>query len=281
MITNEKISNVYTGFVVLLPLISVYASGISGFSLGDIILLFFFVLWLCVLPHRDGRLLIDKRVAVIVPLVLIIPFISVISILLQTEVALRNIIIRIVRRLFYYICVILLSPHWFNYSKATKLIVGVGKVGTIFLALQYIFYYVFGTVVVGFMPFLPLYHELYASIDYNTLYSGMFRPTSFLLEPAHFARYMLLPLCVSLFINKRPGRNNIIWAVLFTIAIIATTSGIGIIAVQGQAALRLQVDHRAIIPMPMMLWRTATSTLVRPYILRAPPRPPTVPARAW
>lgn len=231
MKTNNGMSKLYTGCVVLLPLFSVYASGIPGFTLGDILLFFFFALWVIAVVQDNGRVLIDKRVTVLVPLVLTIPIASVISISLQDQVAWGDIIVRIVRRVFYYACVILLTSKWFDYSRAEKLIVGVGKAGTVYLALQYVTYYVFGKVLVGYIPFLPVYHENYASLDYGTLYSNMFRPTSILLEPAHFSRYMLIPLCIVLFLDKRTTKNNIKWAVLFTIAIIATTSGIGIISV--------------------------------------------------
>ena len=40
-INNTK--KIYTAFIAALPLFSVYASGISGFTLGDILLFLFFV----------------------------------------------------------------------------------------------------------------------------------------------------------------------------------------------------------------------------------------------
>lgn len=60
--------------------------------------------------------------------------------------------------------------------------------------------------------------------------TGIFRPTSFFSEPARFSQYVLPALCIILF-DKKYKRKQIIFGLLISFAIIATTSSLGIILI--------------------------------------------------
>lgn len=224
---NSHISIVYTVFVASLPLISVYASGIEGFSLGDLLLIFFFFVRLFDAINTK-TLMINERTLVLLPLIIAIPSISMISVLRQSNVDVYPIIIRIVRRLFYYLSVVIVSGNWFVEHWCEKTMLALGKVGAVYLFLQYLAYYRFHVVLHGYLPFLKVYHEYYSQIDYQQLYATMFRPTSFLLEPAHMSRYLIISLSVALF--GRVEKNRWFWAIVISIAIFASTSGIGLMS---------------------------------------------------
>lgn len=218
----------YTTFIVLLPLFSVYASGIPGFTLGDI-LLFAFFLYRILVGIKNGRIMISSKMGPIILLTIAIPVLSIISMLGPGQVDAYSITIRIIRRVFYYLSVVLVSSEWFDAGRGKKAIITVGKVGTIYLFIQYIAYYWGHIILRGYLPFLPVYHESYTQLDYQTLYQNMFRPTSFLLEPAHFARYLCIPLVIVLFDGSH--ERKWIWSFLMSGAIIASTSGTGTICV--------------------------------------------------
>lgn len=224
----KGIKKVYTIFIVLLPLLSVYASGLPGFTMGDIILFIFFSyrLWNGI---RNRNLSMSTKMLPIMFLVVVIPVITIISLFVQTQIDSYSIIIRIVRRCFYYVCVVIASGEWFDANYAKKAIIVVGKIGAIYLFLQYIAFYGGNIVLHGYLPFLPVYHDSYTQLDYQHLYSNMFRPTSFLLEPAHFARYVSIPL-VFLIYDKQQ-RDKWIWSFVLSAAIVASTSGTGTICV--------------------------------------------------
>lgn len=224
----EKISKAYTLFIVLLPFFSVYASGLPGFTVGDIILLLFFI-YRIVTGIKEGHLSISFKMWPIMLLVIMIPIITIISMLGQTQTDSYSVIIRIVRRLFYYLCVVLISGEWFDADYAKKAIITAGKIGAIYLFTQYIAYYGGRIVLHGYLPFLPVYHESYSQLDYQSLYRNMFRPTSFLLEPAHFARYA----CISLvfLVHDRQQENSWAWSFILSAAIVASTSGTGTLCV--------------------------------------------------
>lgn len=223
---------IYTIFVVLLPLISVYASGVPGFTLGDMILVLFLMLYFMDMLYGNRKIIVSKSSKDILPLIVVIPLVSIVSIMIQGFMGLNvdivSITIRIIRREFYYLSVLLLSSKWFDFDYGKRAIILVGKLGSVFLAIQYTAYYIFHVVIRGFVTFLPVYHENYQTINYSELYKNMFRPTSFLLEPAHFSRYMLIPLVLCLF-NARDFKRGYFWSIIFSLSIVATTSGIGVI----------------------------------------------------
>lgn len=223
----KRIKKVYTLFITALPIISVYASGIPGFTLGDVLLVLFFVFRI-IEGFLSGKIRIRKRTAPIIPLIIAIPVITLFSVLFQQNVDSYSIIIRIIRRVFYYLSVVIVSGEWFDFEYGKKCIVTLGIAGTIYLFIQYVAYYAAHIVLRGFLPFLPVYHENYSQIDYQQIYQRMFRPTSFLLEPAHISRYLTLPLSMLLFADN--SKRRWFWAFAITSAVLATTSGIGIMA---------------------------------------------------
>ena len=221
---NSK--NIYTFFIALLPLFSVYASGIPGFTLGDIVLLCFFIHSI-VISLKTNSIEINKNAFSLVALIVVIIFLSMVSILFQNTLDIYDIFIRVTRRTFYYLSVIIISSRFFNIRIGENIIINVGKIGAIFLALQYLSFYAGHFVLHGYLTALPLYHENYSLIDYESLYQNMFRPTSFLLEPAHISRYLCIPL-VFLIFNENM-KSSFVWGVIITIAIVASTSGTGLI----------------------------------------------------
>lgn len=225
---NNRVTSIYTLFVITLPIISVYASGITGFTIGDILLVAFFAYrFLSGINH--GSLRISRRTSAIIPLIITIPILSLISAIDQYNLDIYNITVRIIRRLFYYLSVVIISDAWFDYEKGEKSLIVLGKIGAIYLFIQYTAYYVAHIVLPGFLPFFKIYHEYYSAIDYQSLFQNYFRPTSFLLEPAHISRFLVVPLAIVLFGDGT--HNKWLWSFIISGAIIASTSGIGLILV--------------------------------------------------
>ena len=218
----------YTIFIAALPIVSVYASGIPGLTAGDLLLFVFFMARL-VNAVKTNSLKISGRSLPILLLIIGIPLITAISLLGQQNIDTYDIFIRVVRRVFYYLAVVVVSNEWFNGELGEQSIVFLGKVGSIYMFIQYIAYYGASIILHGFLPFLKVYHEAYMLHDYEQIYLRMFRPTSFLLEPAHISRFLIIPLAILLFNSKFKYRW--IWAFVISAAILASTSGIGIISV--------------------------------------------------
>lgn len=216
----------FTLAIVLLPLISIYASGIRGFSLGDVLLIVLLIVSVFTKKDILSAKSREKNFYLFM-FVLSIFFITLVSIGIHTDVDLYDVLIRIIRRTFYYLFIVFVSTHFFDYSLGQSYICSIGKYSAVFLVFQYIFYFLFGFILLGFIPFIPIYHEIYSELDYQNLYENMFRPSSFFLEPAHFARFLIIPLIFFVFEYK--SKWDIVWGVILSIVILLSTSGIGVL----------------------------------------------------
>ncbi|NLM20112.1 MAG: hypothetical protein GX217_08895 [Clostridiaceae bacterium] len=114
---------------------------------------------------KDISLIISFKIYPMALLIVVISVLSMVSTLGQSKVDTYSIIIRIIRRVLYYLFVVLISGEWFDADNDNKLIVNVGKIGMVYLFVQYIAYYSAGIVLHSYIPFLPAYHENYALND--------------------------------------------------------------------------------------------------------------------
>ena len=224
--------NLFTLVVIILPILSIYASGIPGFSFGDVCLASVSFLLIVNYARKKGiNIKKNNPIKSLWILIFSIIFITMIDMIIVDEVNVVDILIRIIRRVFYYGVAVLFSSTYFQYDSGGKLIVKIGVFSSLYLMLQYILYYSLGYVLKGFIPFFPIYHENYASIDYSNIFKVMYRPTSILLEPAHASRYICIPLIISLFDEKINFKRRNLISILMSVAIVMTTSGSGIICV--------------------------------------------------
>lgn len=224
--------NLITLLIVILPIISIYASGIPGFSFGDVCLAV--VTFLLIITNvKKGYIDIKKNnpIRSLWILIFSIIIITMIDIIIVNDLNITDVLIRVIRRVFYYSIAILFSSRYFQYDKGAKLIVKVGIFASLYLFLQYLLYYSIGYILNGFIPIFPIYHENYSSIDYSTIYAMMYRPTSILLEPAHAARYICVPLIISLFDERIDIKKRNLISIMLSVAIVMTTSGSGIMCV--------------------------------------------------
>ena len=209
----------FTLFLAFVPLITIYASPIPGITLGELALVFF---WAVFIIERGLKVSVDSctdKMLLFTGYIIIFFFAT--SIVYGFY---PNALIRMVRFSFYYITGCFLVIKWVDYDLLTRWVVRIGKIATCFILLQYISYHAFGQILDGKLPFLPLYYNEYSTMDYEAIYTKMFRPTSFFLEPAHYAQFTLLALVLVLWKEK-----NIWWALFLSAGLLYSTSAQGII----------------------------------------------------
>lgn len=210
-----------------MPILASYYSGIPGFTLSDVFLIIFFLLSLL---KKDKKNFNFNNLS-LGALCLIYILFTLITLLSQKNNSqIMDILIRTIRFSFYTIIIIFTSYKLFNIKYAFKYIKNISILGTCYIIIQYISYYVFHKVLKGFVSFLPLYTSSYQNFNYEYFYKSLyFRPTSFFLEPAHFSRYALIAVILILFLNKENGKIK--HAIFITAGIISSTSGQGIFLV--------------------------------------------------
>lgn len=217
---------VYTVLIALLPILSIYASGVPGINLGELFLVAFFVYSLVFV--KKGSFNSYTHVTILIFFGGYVIFSTLISMFFDSS-QINDVMVRTIRFCFYIFVIFYLSRKFFSLNYAIKIIKYVSIAGTFYIIIQNISYHFFGIILKGFLPFVPVYTSLYETYDYAALYEMIFyRPTSFFLEPAHYAQYVLIGLLVFLF-KEEFNLKNIISSVFITSGILLSTSGQGLI----------------------------------------------------
>ena len=224
-IRPEWLDKVFAVFLGLYPFLCIYKL-VNGLTIGDAILILFFLRYIGRSFGRDGR-----TISVIV----FIAFVSlsfVKCIYCNPEIIndeLASMTIRWVRVSFYLFAAILLGRNVSCLGLLAKTVVMFSALSTLFLVFQYVAFYGAGTVVLGRIPGLEIYIDNYSEIDYEKVYSYAFRPCSFFLEPASFVQYAIVAQSILLFSGYYEKRSRIVLSVLLTFGAIMTTSAQGIL----------------------------------------------------
>lgn len=219
------ISKVFSVLVAALPLLATYASGIPGFSLADICLAVFVGLSLLTSGSLNRyRVRINS---LIVGLIVLIAF-SLLACLAGFPSSVSDVAIRTIRYGFYIAALFTAGKRFLDLPTLRASIKVISFLGSIFIMFQLLMYRVFDVIVKGYLPSLPLYIEDYGNLDYEQIYEElMYRPTSFFLEPAHYARYCIIGLILLLFADALVDNKRILGAIVCAVGIIISTSSQG------------------------------------------------------
>lgn len=127
--------------------------------------------------------------------------------------------------IYIYITAIVVS-NVFDVNKARKIIENISIIASIVVMVQYVLYYTVGLSSPVVFVHAWLIEYMQNKIDSTTM-AGLFRPSAFFAEPAHFAEYTIIGLVSVLFLSTE-SKLNTTKAVVITLGIFMTTSGIGI-----------------------------------------------------
>ena len=222
------IRKTFSIFIAAMPLFASYYSGLQGFTVCDVCLVFFTLISFFVL---DSSAEYFFNITILMVGVVAIIVLSVISMVIQiifdfAEVPTKDIFIRIIRYAFYVFVALFVCKRMLNVHILVKSIVGIALVATIFLIVQVVAYQIFGVYIKGTISSIPLYVEGYNVAD-RMVFGDMFRATSFFLEPAHYSRYATIALSIVLFRNKTVQNKDIVRGVFVSVGIILSTSSQG------------------------------------------------------
>lgn len=233
----KKVNFITLAFV-MLPILSIYRSFISVLSIADVIILSIAIFSLIdsFINKSPKRYLMvnEKKYINYVPIIFMIflIFTTLLAILVNGEVVLSSVIIRIVRYTLFMYSVSVLGYRYFDSNYGAKLIVSISTVATVYIFIQTIVFYSMGIVMPFIIPFLePMvsdYNDISGLIGwYNQFY---YRPQSFFMEPAHFSQYNLVSLALCLFWKEKFfEQNRIKTAIFLSIGLVLSTSSIGVL----------------------------------------------------
>lgn len=168
---------------------------------------------------KNLKLFINKSYIIMVLGMLLSGLIMVIF--LGNEVSLIEMLNGFMRIIFYLISIMIIIPY-INYNELFKYYCKCSNIIIILFFIQVFFYYALNRKIVLIIPFL----NLFVNKDIEVLKMFMFRPSSVFLEPSWMAIY-ILPVFIYMLFKK----NNILMSSIIAIAIVLSTSSLGMISV--------------------------------------------------
>ena len=225
IIKQSKINN-FTFWYSFSFILNGYASGIPGLSLGSIVLIFYVVYTLFNYKLATSNVEIMTYLSYFIWII-----ISIIGYLNSDISSSSLFIIGNCKLLIWLLMITIVSNKYFNLNLMTKWFLRFSIIMTIYLAIQTVAFYVFGTYLPNIISFGPLqpYEEGYA--NYELLKAGnILRPAAFLSESSFYGNFVLCSLAMYLEKNHKAfTQNNLKKALFLSLGIILSTSTSAII----------------------------------------------------
>lgn len=226
-IINDRISNFFSLFIVLYPILNRYGTFIPLFTLSEIFLLVF---WIIRIFQIDRKIRIVGPVA---PFTFYLFIRAIMSCYGIDEYNMIDVVGSIFRVFYIYLSFMFLIPAFFNIDKAMKYLKIVSWIIGIYAILQTIMAEA-GIFLSSYLPLLNPYDrgEVDVQRQINLFFYGFrFRATSFLTEPAHLCTYLLLPLTSTLFKSEKKDTFDLFSIALYSGVCVMSLSSTGIMMV--------------------------------------------------
>ncbi|MGV3026956.1 hypothetical protein ACED96_14670 [Clostridium thermobutyricum] len=223
---NIKLKNAFTILIVLYPILAIYASPIPKVSIADILLiiLIIFISFYILRENDNIYNIINGKMFVFLIYIIIS---TLIIILIDNN--LKEILFSSLRYILYIITITFYVKKFFMYDYAIKLLKKTSLIISIYIFIQFIFYYILGIVLPNIIPGLRVMgtENILINIDYARKSYLLFRPTGFFFEPSHCVQYLSIILIYYLFNFENIKNKDLKYAIITTIAIIFTGSSTG------------------------------------------------------
>lgn len=247
---------IYLGTLIIAPILFQYSIGIFSITLADSTLIFALA-YLLISSARNG-------IKLFFPMVVLFIFVLLDTMVMgSTFVAYAGSIYGTAfRYLLYIFCAIFLLNAQSEIKFAERFYICVAVIAASFLFFQLVVFNIIGIYVPGQISFLPLVDSSLYSYSEVLESAQVKRFMAFFGEPSHFAIYELGALCILLFSRRFLKKRRITCSIFVSIAIIISTSILGVLV---GAVLWLlfflkvircnidKIDVRLIIVLPIVL----------------------------
>ena len=222
---TNLIEKVFCISLVLSIVGNVYHVGNTNLGYGELIL--FFSMAFCLIVSKGKALLGNKANPYFVFFItysLLITFIN--AFLYRSSISMTKTAVRLLRDGFYIVTIFVFSKSFFSADYTKRIFKYFCIVLSCYIIIQFVFYVLFGIYVPGLIDGLPI--DAGTASDYkakalsDAKILGFIRPNGFLGEPAQCAHVLSLGLLLALI--STPNKASKICALLFSVAMVCTTS---------------------------------------------------------
>lgn len=226
---TRTLQKVYMWSVMLLPLLSIYASPIPSVSIGEI---WFFCL-MFILSIDMFKMNYKVQINPFYCYILYALFVSVLSSVIfsiNTEYSSLDMIERMFRDAFYFAIVLIFGVNYFKFSYALTVVRKVALLLSLYMIIQYIAYAGLNINLPNIIPFLDTMvsggvkgQEILDQYEKTAIYDGYMRVAGFFSEPAVSAQFLSVAILLELYCvyGTKPEYK---YLCLYTIAMILTFS---------------------------------------------------------
>ncbi|MFP7442674.1 hypothetical protein SFC50_03135 [Bacillus infantis] len=212
--------------IALVPWIGNYRFLVSGFSLGELLIII--ALFLNLIKGEKTSLGTYSKTYRILLLYYIYAILAVFIItLIGNDLNYELVLKRTIKMGLYFIAISLLLPGRINIDYFLKVYKLVVYFSCIAIIIQYLAYYIMGTYVVFKIPFLSFSSDSAEEFNYIDSRLFSFRPDSIFLEPSHFVYYVIGYIIVCLFLSRNTS-PKILEAALVSVCVLMSKSSFGI-----------------------------------------------------
>ncbi|XJZ27090.1 hypothetical protein ACF5W4_17495 [Bacillota bacterium Lsc_1132] len=225
--SRSRQNTLFSIYIPLIPILSIYISPISSIDLATFCMILFS-------PIVLTRFAINKKPIPLIFLMLLIYLGIVTGLSLITEIIYSSthlIIVRTGKFIFLvFIGLLGIRNDMVNYQIAVKVLKITSIIASVILILQFVSYRILGfSFSVIIRPLTVIDVNRSVEMYYNV--GSMFRPSSIFLEPSHFFQYVVLTITLILFSKEKKNRGNLFAALIITIAVLLSTSGMGFVVI--------------------------------------------------
>lgn len=230
-----NVKNFFSVFIPLIPVFSIYASPIGGVDFATFCMILFtpFVM-LSFLRHY-------KPVPILFSIFMIyLGLVTGISLFTATIYSSPDLIILRTGKFIFLVTIGFLGIRngLFNYHVAVKALKVISIIASLILIMQYLLYRIIGTSFAFIISSLTVV-DTNRSVSMYQNVGSMFRPSSIFLEPSYYFQYVVLTLTLLLFSRDQvKKRGHIFMAIIITVAVLLSTSGMGLVLVTFLWALK-------------------------------------------
>lgn len=227
----NKMTKSFTGFVLLLPFFSIYASPINNVSIGECIMFLLAIFMIIDRRLRNQNFTIEKN-----------PFWGYLAYALVSTLACSFILgmvfsrfelssmgIRVARDAFYFSIVMIFGNWYFDFEYAKYFLKKVSFLLGLFILFQFVAYELAHVYIPNIIPMLKttvsgglMGYEIMEKYAITAGRDGFVRAAGFFSEPAVVAQYMSVSLLIVLF--PQFGKPNVKTAIFYSIIMLLTFS---------------------------------------------------------
>lgn len=196
------LNKLFTFLLLALPILDVYGIGITGFSIGKILLLLVSLI-LVIKDRLNIKLYFNKFFIILLTLLVVVSFILNIS---EDWFSIKDYIHKLIAigGFYFTLCLALQYVDWDRALKYYKILVWICS---IFFFIQFSAFYFAEIRIIGIIPHIPLAIDR-SSTEIIEMQENLSRFTSFFLEPAHFAYYIAIYYIILAFREENPFTNK-------------------------------------------------------------------------